>query len=166
MTMCLVFSQQRSYGLLGLFFLVWSVAGCDPGFKTVPVVGKITLNELPLSNAEATVLFRPNPAKGNTSKLDFSGNADQEGNYKLYHQNGKLGAAPGWYKVAIVVTESAQPKPGDKARSRKPGPGSHIRKSLIDRKYATTENSGLEIEVVENPAPGAYDFHLTEPSAK
>lgn len=164
--MYLVFSQRRSYALLGLFFLVWSIAGCDAGLKTVPVTGKITLNGLPLSNAEATVLFRPNPDKGNTLKLDFSGNADQDGNYQLYHQNGKLGAAPGWYKLAIVVTESPQPKPRGKARDRKPGPGSHIRKSLIDRKYATTENSGLEIEVVENPAPGAYDFHLTEPSAK
>jgi hypothetical protein len=34
--------------------------------------------------------------------------------------------------------------------------GSHIRKSLIDAKYASADSSGIEVQVVENLAPGFY----------
>src|SRR5438105_12506259 len=80
-------------------------AGCGPGFKVVPVAGKISNNGKPLPDAEGTVLFRPDAAKGNTINLDFAGTADEDGTYRLSYGNGNSGVAPGWYKVAIVATK-------------------------------------------------------------
>jgi hypothetical protein len=37
---------------------------------------------------------------------------------------------------------------------------------LIDNKYSVAESSGIEIQVVENPASGAYDLKLTGPANK
>jgi hypothetical protein len=142
-----------------------TAGGCGPGFKVVPVAGKITINGKPLPDAEVTVLFRPDAAKGNTINLDFAGTADEDGNYTLYYGNGNSGAAPGWYKVAIVATEPMVPRKGPpmSPSERRKRVGSPIRKSLIDAKYASADGSGIEVQVVEKPAPGAYDFDLSGP---
>jgi hypothetical protein len=145
-----------------------TATGCGPGFKVVPVSGKITVNGEAIQDAEATILFRPDASKGNTGTLDFAGVADEDGNYELYYGDGKRGAAPGWYKVAAVVNESLRPKIGPNGKRKKPapGPGIHVHISLIDPKYAVPTSSGIEIEVVENPAPGAYDLNLIGPAKK
>jgi hypothetical protein len=139
-----------------------AVAGCGSGFKTVPVSGKVFLNDELLTGAETTVLFRPDASKGNTVNLDFSGEADKEGNYTLYHGKGSRGVAPGWYKVAVVSVEPRELRTGPGKKVRKVA-GPPIKKSLIDKKYTVESTSGIEIEVVENPAPGAYDLKLTRP---
>jgi hypothetical protein len=141
-----------------------AACGCGSGFKTVPVAGRVLVDGRPLTGAEATVLFRPDASRGNTMTIDFAGTADENGNYVLYHGDGKPGVAPGWYKVAVVATEPLvfRTGPGNKPRTRMPG--MPVRKSLIDKKFAVVASSGIEIEVVENPAPDAYDLKLTGPS--
>jgi hypothetical protein len=157
--------RRRSHKALGLFCLALTAAGCGPGFKTVPVSGKLFVDGKPLTGADATVVFRPDASKGNTSTLDFSGTADEDGNYTLYFRNGGYrGAAPGWYKVAVVATEPLEIRTGPGAKKVAPGPP--VRKTLIDRKYTLPTSSGIEIEVVENPAPGAYDLKLTLPARR
>jgi hypothetical protein len=142
--------------------LSFVAAGCGPGFKVVPVTGKITVDGKPLSEADVTVLFRPNASKGNSIKLEFSGMADENGDYTLCYGDGIPGASPGWYKVAVVATEQQESRgpPKNRPKRRLPGPGAGFKKSLIDNKYNVADNSGIEIEVVENPGPGAYDFNL------
>jgi hypothetical protein len=148
--------------------LTLAAAGCGSSFKTVPVTGKILVDGKPLTEADATIVFRPDPSKGNALSMDFSGLADEEGNYTLYYENGKPGAAPGWYKVAVVATEplNFRTGPDDMKKGRKVIAGPPVRKTLIDRKYTLPTTSGIEIEVVEKPAPGAYDLQLTGPSRR
>jgi len=74
---------------LGLGCLFLAATGCGSGFKTVQVSGKIFVDGKPLTGADATVLFRPDASKGNTLEIDFAGNADEAGNYILYHGNGR-----------------------------------------------------------------------------
>jgi hypothetical protein len=124
------------------------------------------LNGQPLTGMDAKVVFRPDPAKGNTVNFDFSGKADKEGNYTLYYGSGTSGVAPGWYKVAVVATEPLDLRMGPGATGKKIIAGPPIRKTVIDRKYTVPTSSGIEIEVVENPAPGAYDLNLTGPANK
>jgi len=142
--------------------LALAASGCGSGFKTVPVSGKVFLNGEPLTGADTTILFRPDASKGNAINLDFSGEADKEGNYTLYHGKGNRGVAPGWYKVAVVAVEPREQRTGPGKKVRKVA-GPPIRKSLIEKKYTLDSTSGIEIEVVENPVPGAYDLKLTGP---
>jgi hypothetical protein len=144
---------------LALLCLVLSPSGCGSGFKTVPVSGRVFVNGQPLINANATVMFRPDASKRNTTEIDFSGRVDRDGNYTLYYGSGNSGVALGWYKVAVVATESPLSTPAPDKTKRPKGPPP-LRKSLIDTKYTLPTSSGIEIEVVENPAPGAYDLDL------
>src|SRR5262249_35893896 len=143
---------------LGFSCLAFAVVGCGSSFKTVPVSGRVLVDGEPLTIGNATVLFKPDASKGNKSKLDFAGKVDNEGNYSLYYGKGNAGVAPGWYKVAVVAMESPQTRPEpNKERPKGPPPR---RRSLIDTKYTLPASSGIEIEVVENPTPGAYDLNL------
>src|SRR5437660_10405970 len=72
---------RRSVRVLALLCLGLAAAGCGPGFKTVPVSGKVLVNGQPLTGAEATVLFRGDASRGNTNHLDFSGTVAESGNY-------------------------------------------------------------------------------------
>jgi hypothetical protein len=69
---------------------------------------------------------------------------------------GKPGAPPGWYKV--IVTAVAEPPEHPKA------PGKHagrpVAQSLLPAKYGQAKTSDLALEVVEQPASGAYDLKL------
>jgi hypothetical protein len=94
------------------------------------------------------VSFRPDAARGNTTRYEPAGQIDASGNYKLITA-GKDGAPPGWYKVSVVAVEPIDP--GDPYAPRK---------SIVNRKYGTPD-SGLAVEVVAEPAPGAYDLKLT-----
>jgi hypothetical protein len=87
-----------------------AVSGCGSGLRTVPVSGRLLLKGEPLADVDATVMFRPDASKGNTLNLDFAGTVDEEGNYTLHYGNGYSGAAPGWYKVAVVAMEPLHPK--------------------------------------------------------
>jgi hypothetical protein len=151
--------------VFGLFSLLLATAGCGSGFKTVPVSGKLFVDGKPLTGADATVLFHPDASKGNTLQIDFAGNADDDGNYTLYHGNGDKGVAPGWYKVAVVAIQPMVPRSADK-KTKVRMPGKPVRITLIDNKYSVPASSGIEIEVVGKPSPGAYDLNLTPPANK
>jgi hypothetical protein len=126
-------------GLLGLALGCGQKAG-------VPVVGTVTVDGKPLTLG--TVSFRPDKTQGNTSTQEPSGEIDAQGSYKLYTA-GKEGAPLGWYKIAIIASDPIDPK----------NPYA-LTKSHVKAKYNVAETSGLSIQVVDTPAPGAYDLKL------
>jgi hypothetical protein len=118
----------------------------------VPVSGLVTVDGQPLALETATVLFKPDPSRGNKTPFEPVGNLNDKGIYTLYTA-GKKGAPPGWYKVVVLATEVFKPKQkGSKV----------VHKLLINEKFVSEKTSGIEIEVRENPAPGAYDLKLSK----
>jgi len=116
--------------------------------KTVPVVGRVTLNGQPLTLGH--VRFVADDKKGTTCRFEPGGEIDADGNFKMYTHK-QEGVPPGWYKVAITSVEPIDPHDVYAAR-----------KWFINQKYASEQTSELELEVVENPQPGAYDIDLKE----
>jgi hypothetical protein len=123
--------------------------------KTLPVAGKVTLDDRPLSATTTIVLFKPNAAKGNTSSFEPTGTVDAQGNYNLATR-GKKGAPPGWYKVTVTATELRSDAATDRHRHSRPSP-----RSLLPARYGVAGTTTLEVEVVEKPETGAYDLKLT-----
>lgn len=126
-------------------------AGCGDPYgvgATVPVVGKVTADGEPVK--AGTVSFRPDKSKGNTAVHEPYGEIDAQGNYKLFTGK-KEGAPVGWYRVAVFAGEPVEV-----------GNLSGQAKWYADPKYASADTSGLAVEVVEAPAPGAYDLKLTK----
>ncbi len=125
--------------------LLVGLAGCaPPAERLVPASGKVTVKNQ-LLPAGIMVVFHPNTQKGNTTPLEPRGQLDAQGVYQL--QSGdREGAPPGWYRVAVFAI-----KPTKEMRPPE---------WLAKPRYAGPKTSGLEVEVVENPAPGAYDFDL------
>ncbi len=123
------------------------MAGCGGGLKTVPVSGAISFDGQPLTSGSVT--FVPDASKGNSSTLEPVGAIGDNGAYSLTTQD-KAGAPVGWYKV--VVRSTAPSNPND--------PYS-LPKSLIPEKYASADTTDLAVEVVANPAQGAYDLKLS-----
>jgi hypothetical protein len=137
--------------------LAATVVGCgdDSGVgKTYPVKGQVTLNGKPVTAENSTVLFKPDPDKGNRSPFEPAGTLDDEGNYTLVTK-GKSGAPPGWYKVIVTAFEGRAEHPKTKQAMRP------VARSLVPAKYGSAKTTPLSIEVVESPAPGAYDLKLT-----
>ena len=145
--------------LAAALLLALAASGCgDAGVgKTYRVSGKVTLEGQPLVAKTATVVFKPNAAKGNTSPFEPAASVDSSGDYTLYTKT-QRGAPPGWYKVIVTATgtESAPPA------SKKPLRERPLPQSLVPGKYGQDKTTPLEIEVVEGPAPGAYDLTLTK----
>jgi hypothetical protein len=143
---------------LATLLLAWLAFGCGDSAgvgKTFPVVGRITINEEPLTAKSTVVLFKPDASKGNTSTFESIGTVDENGDYTLL-TIGKKGAPPGWYKVVVTATESSPVHPNSPQ-------GHHpVAQSLVPAKYGQEKTSDLSIEVVENPLPGAYDLKLTK----
>ena len=152
-------THARFPWLLILYLWTWLSAGCsqDPyGLgKTAPVRGRVLVGDVPLHNGIVT--FQPDSPKGNHSPHQPSAAITESGTYELFTV-GK-GAAPlGWYKVMV----SAYELDSDIAkRAKSPGEAGRLAKSLIHPKYEDLKTTPLSIEVVENPAPGAYDLKLT-----
>lgn len=136
-----------------------AVPGCgDDGVgRTYAVRGKVTLDGAPLVAKTATVLFKPDADRGNTTPYEPVGTVDSTGTYSLYTKS-RRGAPPGWYKVIVTATtsESAPPAPG-KPLHQRPVP-----QSLVPGRYAQAKTTPLQVEVVESPAEGAYDLKLAK----
>ena len=146
----------RSVWLAAGFLLALMVLGCGDSSgvgKTCPVRGKITLGDQTLAAESAVVLFKPDASKGNNSPFEPIGNVDREGNYTLVTK-GKRGAPPGWYKVIVTASEARIEAPKDPKRGH-PHP-----RSLVPAKYGQEKTTDLAVEVVADPAPGAYDLKL------
>jgi hypothetical protein len=134
----------------GACCLALGLAGCSDssGPKLVPVVGHVTVDGQPVK--AGTLSFRPDKSKGNTGLHEPYGEIDAAGNYKLF-TNRKEGAPVGWYRVAVMAAEPVEV-----------GNLSGKARYFANPKYGTVETSGLAVEVVENPAEGAYDFRLAK----
>jgi hypothetical protein len=148
-------SLQRAVASL----LLLPLAGCgaDPGVGPVfPVTGKITINDQPLKAATAIVVFKPDTSKKNTSPIEPSGTVDDQGVYSLVTK-GRQGASLGWYKVVVVAHDGKQFADMTKTRHQRPVVG-----SLLPAKYGSATTTDLVVEVVENPAAGAYDLKLNK----
>jgi hypothetical protein len=131
------------------------MVGCgdDSGVgKTYPVEGKVTVDGVPLAVESTTILFKPDAARGNTSTFEPVGTVDDAGNY-LMETRGKRGAPPGWYKV--IVTALADTPKHPRTAARRP-----VAQSLVSPRYGQAQTTDLSVEVVEKPAPGAYDLRL------
>jgi hypothetical protein len=125
--------------VLGLFVLVLS--GCGDGLgKLYPVSGTVTLDGEPLKNAQ--ISFVPDTDKGNKTPASAVGRVTN-GSYTLTTKDSP-GAPAGSYKVMINTHY----------------PGAPEDSVSLPRGYADPGKSGLTMEVVENPAPGAYDIKL------
>ena len=112
------------------------------------MVGKVTADGEPVK--AGTVSFRPDKSKGNTTVHEPFGEIDSQGNYKLFTGK-KEGAPVGWYRVAVFAGEPVEV-----------GNLSGQAKWYANPKYASADTSELAVEVVEGPAPGAYDLKLTK----
>ena len=126
--------------------LILSLLGCngDPVGRTVPVKGTVKLDGQPLK--QGSLVFWPDAAKGNSLAVEAAAQISAEGTYELITR-GKPGAPPGAYKVTVMAQVPINPKdPYSKA------------KLLVPTEYTTKETTPLQIEVVDNPAPGAYDL--------
>jgi hypothetical protein len=122
------------------------LAGCEASVKRVPVTGTVTLDGQPLSGG--VLLFHPNEAKGNTSRVSCTGPVNN-GKFNLVtsgvtkNETGS-GAPLGWYKVTLLTD-----LPGTKPIAVHP-------------KYLKAESTPLEVEITDNPPAGAYDFKMTK----
>jgi hypothetical protein len=131
-------------------------AGCgqDDGIgKLYPVSGRILVDGRPLTGvAQGSVSFRGDPLKGNETLHQPTGPIDAEGRFELVTA-GKKGAPPGWYKV--VVTAYANKLEEGPVRPR----------LLLVEKYYHPKKTDLSVEVVADPAPGAYDLNVIRAAA-
>lgn len=133
-------------------------AGCGDSSgvgRTVPVSGRITVGGAPLTAASTVVLFKPDAARGNTSPWEPTGTVDGEGKYTL-NTRGRRGAPPGWYKVIVTAVEARAIEPTKGPRTKLPIP-----KTLVPARYGQAVTTPLAVEVVDGPAPDAYDLKIT-----
>ncbi len=123
--------------LLLLATLVLAVPGCGPKFKTVPVSGRVTLDNQPVANAG--VLYVPVDA-GPTARAM----TDQDGRYTL--KTGKLeGTAPGKYRVAVMKDTVEGVAVGADGLETAPGKG--VTKRSLPTIYADPNATPLEITI-------------------
>jgi hypothetical protein len=118
--------------------------GCRSGPRRVPVSGEVTLDGAPLSGG--VIHFYPDTAKGNEHRVDCLSPV-RSGKYNLLTQAVKdsetgNGAPLGWYKVYLYTDL----------------PGVDIK---IHERFTDPYRTPISVEVVENPAPGAYDVKFT-----
>jgi hypothetical protein len=112
-----------------------------------PVEGKVVIDGQPLTLG--TVIFTPDAAKGNASQHEPRGQLDANGVYRAFVTKDRAGVPPGWYKISISAQKLKDPK----------DPYSFV--SVIPTKYTSPKTSGLAVQVVDNPDPGAYDIVLS-----
>jgi hypothetical protein len=155
--------RRRTFALWASALALVSTCGCSDRSgvgTTYPVSGKITLDGEPLNFETTVVLFTPDDSKGNLGQFSPAAGVDLEGRYSL-KTNGKAGAPPGWYRVIVTAHDAdvRHPKQGPAeggARSQRP-----VARSIVPQKYGRKETTDVSIEVVAEPATGAYDLRLT-----
>src|SRR5260370_40431788 len=153
---CLVFG--------GLFALLGSVTGCpDPDAigKTVPVTGKVTIDDRVVESG--AVNYVPDEAKGNKG-LGASAMI-KGGTYTLQTSsrtgNLKQGALPGWYKVTISTMSPMAPPAGEKigGEIKKDAPPQGMPHAVpIAGIYTTPDKTPLSVEVKEGAPDSTYDL--------
>jgi hypothetical protein len=130
------------YAIIGLVIAL--LAGCSAREQPWhPVRGKVRLNGKPLTCG--TVIFYPNPERGNLSTHEPRARINAEGEYQLAGEE-REGAPAGCYRVAIFALKHPN-------QMRPP-------EWVVSPSYSDPKRSGLEVEVRADPAAGAYDFDL------
>jgi hypothetical protein len=144
---------------LGLWVAAAVTPGCGRGqpanpVKLLPVTGKVMVDDRPLV-VEGSVVFWPDPAKGNRGTEPATGGIVGEGKYVMYTGLQK-GVPAGWYKVIVFpfILSNGEPVP-------KRAPSGGVPESPVDERYMDVETTPLTKEVVEAPVEGAYDLKLT-----
>lgn len=137
---------MKSVGFLSAYALgLVLIAGCGGGGPPrVPVAGQVTLDGASFSGG--ILHFVPDTAKGNKHRVAGIGPV-QSGKYNLRAlavtaSEMGMGIPTGWYKAYLETTISGQDL-------------------KIAPKFTTETLTPISIEVVENPAPGAYDIKFT-----
>lgn len=142
--------RPRHHAFLVLMGL-W-LTGCGPAeLKLYPVSGRVTLDGKPLT--KGSVAFHGDADKGNPTQHIAIGEIDSEGEYELVTIQ-RSGAPLGAYKVLVICQDTMLG--GAKMASKA------IPKSVIDEKYSSLEMTPLRVEVVAQPAPGAYDLQVSK----
>jgi hypothetical protein len=132
--------------ILCSFLFVVTATGCRQGDpKLVQVEGNVTAGNKPLTFG--TVILYPDATKKNESKEEPRGSIDANGHYQVL-TGVKEGVTPGWYRVSVSAAKLLDPK------------NPYHTDWLIPEKYLDPNKSKLRLEVVPNPAPGAYDLKL------
>jgi hypothetical protein len=129
------------------------LCGCSNGPKRVPAAGIVELDGRPMEGG--ILMFEPDVSKGNNARVSCSSPV-RGGRYELQtagveRSDSGPGIPLGWYKICV--------------RANRPGappafPGQPVLD--IDPKYLDPQKSPVSIEIVENPAPGAYDLKFTK----
>jgi hypothetical protein len=128
------------------FLALAGLAGCgEKGPHLAPVVGKVSLvNGTPVVYGH--VILHPDLSRGNNS-LEMSQGTIRDGVYTIM-TGAREGAPPGKYKVSIEAAKEVDPN------------NPYFTEWLADEKYVNPDRSGLTLDVVEEAAPGTYDFKL------
>lgn len=148
----LLLSSFRRLALSSFAVLIGAACGCAAeGDDFVPVAGNVTLDSKTLTLG--SVAFHPDSSKGNNSMHIPIGEINKEGKFELV-TIGRKGAPIGWYKVLVYADANT---PTDPNASRPPTP-----KWMMNEKYTEKSTTPLSVEVVEKPAPGAYDLNVTK----
>jgi hypothetical protein len=141
--------------LAGLCALVVGCGGPPPEVF-IPVSGTVSLDGKPLPIGWIT--FHPDHAQGNQNLRLPHAEIRKDGTYELSPLAGKMGASPGRYRVVVAATYDpipVRPKFNPDGTEWEP-------RWLHHKKYLRPETTPLRVEVVEKPAPGAYDFMLSK----
>jgi hypothetical protein len=118
-----------------------AAAGCG-GPRHVPVSGTATVEGKPL--AGLVISFNPDPARGNDARVSCVGRIGADGKFSLISDDGfkvTKGARLGWYKVTVSAPDDG----------RLP----------VHKKYTDFRQTDLSVEVVAEPAPGAYELKFS-----
>jgi hypothetical protein len=127
----------------GGFTVLLPLAGCSQ-VGHVPVKGKVVLKSKQPLTYGAVVFY---PDKESPLRVIPRGTINADGTYEL-NTDGRSGVPIGSYIVCVRV-------PNRKVNGKEPPP------IPFSGKYLDANESPLKIEVVANPAPGAYDLELT-----
>lgn len=128
----------------GCLAALLALAGCSQ-YTYVPVSGKVTLqNNKPVTIG--SVVFVPD--KDNTLRVMATGKINPDGTFEL-NTEGRSGVPIGSYIACVRA-------PMRKVGGRDPPP------LPFSMKYFDANESPFKIEVVANPAPGAYDLVLRD----
>jgi len=123
------------------------LTGCGkPAERLAPVESQVRYQGKPLTRG--VVVFYPDREKGNTSPHEPRGTIEADGRYKAT-THPREGAAPGPYRVAVIATESNDPK----------NPYA-LPRWLIPERFGQPDTSGLRLEVRPDAPPGAFDLDL------
>lgn len=146
--------RLSGFALPALLTVVLPGCGTDDVGTIYPVSGRVLRNNKPIKVRSGYVVLKPDTEKGNDTKFEPSATIDSDGRYVIYTKERK-GAPPGWYKVVITATGET-PKPTRSRSTSRPVP-----KPVLPARYGQAKTTPLSIEVVADPAAGAYDLDVT-----